>query len=336
MKRFISIQEFLDSFKFEKRLYSSTLRYLYNADYQNGLYIDKSPKSSGTNDLINLLLLYRIAKWATNGQKNPAAIEFYDEEPSLAFASFLKTLKKSNLFIGEESSIGLSEKVLLDKLHIYYDECGKTSIAPFANTIEFVSDNRISIHFTDLSNSGYAIPGQGMGKGKFLGIVVNDFTGSFQLELYNNVLNKKLYEPMDYRLYPEKIHEKPFAIVRCPFLENFKPLTFDDKNIIEINCPPYIKEYLGKSTVMDSYGQWNDDSKSVDYDTFTKEFNIKLIKPMFNPVEPSSIKVDESCIVTDEKEIERLEKESSSKEGRRQALKDVYGLIEHWDYEFLD
>ena len=73
-----------------------------------------------------------------------------------------------------------------------------------------------------------------------------------------------------------------------------------------------------------------------DYDTFTKGFNIKLIKPMFNPVEPSSFRADEDCIVTDEKEIERLEKESSSKEGRRQTLKNAYGLIEHWDYEFLD
>jgi len=336
MKRFISIQEFLESFKFEKQLYPNTLRYLYNADYQNGLYIDKSPRASGTNDLINLLLLYRIAKWVTNGQDKPAAIEFYDDNPSLAYSSFLKILEESSLFICEESPVSISEKVLLDKLHIYYNKCGKTSIATFSNTIEFFSNNRLSIHFTDLSTCGYAIPGQGIGKGKFLGIVVNDFTGSFKLELYNKVLDKKLYEPMNYRLYPEKIHEKPFAIVRCPFLENHKPLMFDDKNIIEINCQPYVKEYLGKTTVMDSYGQWNSDSKAVDYDTFTKDFNIKLIKPMFNPVEPSSVEVDEDCIVSAEKEIEKLEKEAASKEGRRQALKNVYGLIEHWDYEFLD
>ena len=154
--------------------------------------------------------------------------------------------------------------------------------------------------------------------------------------MYTDILDKKRYQPVDYRLYPEKIHEKPFAIVRCPDLEKRKPITFDDKSIIEINYPPYIKEYLHKSTVMDSYGQWNSDSKSVDYDTFTKDFNIKLIKSMFNPVEPSSFKADEACIAIDEKEIERLEKGASSKDGRRQALKYAYGLIEHWDYEFLD
>ena len=200
---------------------------------------------------------------------------------------------------------------------------------------DFKSTSEISVNFNDLSQFGYAVPGQtsGTGKGLFLGIVARDVDNE---KLYTDILDKKLYSPVDYRLYPEKIHEKPFAIVRCPDLEKRKPTAFDDKSIIEINYPPYIKEYLHKSTVMDSYGQWNSNIKAVDYDTFTEEFNIKLIKPMFNPVEPSSIRVGEDCIVTDEKEIEKLEKEASSKEGRRQTLKNAYGLIEHWDYEFLD
>lgn len=334
MKRFISIQEFLDSFDFKEALYPNTLRYLYNADYQNGLYIDKSPVNSGSNKLINLLLLYRIAKWVTSGSDVKAVIEFYDPNPDLAYSSLLKDLKSSSLFVESKKGSSINEMSLLDRLHVYYSIEDSILGLP-SKRLLFKSTSEISVNFSDLSQFGYAIPGQtsGTGKGLFLGVVARDIDNE---NLYTDILDKKRYQPVDYRLYPEKIHEKPFAIVRCPDLEKRKPITFDDKSIIEINYPPYIKEYLHKSTVMDSYGQWNSDSKSVDYDTFTKDFNIKLIKSMFNPVEPSSFKADEACIAIDEKEIERLEKGASSKDGRRQALKYAYGLIEHWDYEFLD
>ena len=120
MKRFISIQEFLDSFDFREALYPNTLRYLYNADYQNGLYIDKSPINSGSNKLINLLLLYRIAKWATCGSDVRAVIEFYDPNPDLACSSLLKDLKSSSLFVESKKGSSINEMVLLDKLHVYY------------------------------------------------------------------------------------------------------------------------------------------------------------------------------------------------------------------------
>lgn len=335
MKRFISIQEFLDSFDFKEALYPNTLRYLYNADYQNGLYIDKSPVNSGSNKLVNLLLLYRIAKWATCGSDVKAVIEFYDPNPDLACSSLLKDLKSSSLFVESKKGPSINEMALLDKLHVYYSIDDSFFLELPSKRLLFKSTSEITVNFSDLSQFGYAVPGQtsGTGKGLFLGVVARDIDKE---KLYTDILDKKLYPTVDYRLYPEKIHEKPFAIVRCPDLEKRKPITFDDKSIIEINYPPYIKEYLHKSTVMDSYGQWNSNFKAVDYDTFTEEFNIKLIKPMFNPVEPSSFRVDEDCIVTDEKEIEKLEKEASSKEGRRQTLKNAYGLIEHWDYEFLD
>lgn len=334
MKRFISIQEFLDSFDFKEALYPNTLRYLYNADYQNGLYIDKSPTNSGSNKLVNLLLLYRIAKWATSGSDVKAVIEFYDPNPGFAYSSLLKDLKSSSLFVESKKGSSINEMSLLDRLHVYYSIEDSILRLP-SKKLLFKSTSEVSINFSDLKQCGYAIPGQtsGTGKGLFLGVVARDIDKE---NLYTDILDKKRYQPVDYRMYPEKIHEKPFAIVRCPNLEKRKPITFDDKSIIEINYPPYIKEYLHKSTVMDSYGQWNSDSKSVDYNTFTEGFNIKFTKPMFNPVEPSSFRVDVDCIVTDEKEIERLEKEASSKDGRRQALKDNYGLIEHWDYEFLD
>lgn len=87
---------------------------------------------------------------------------------------------------------------------------------------------------------------------------------------------------------------------------------------------------------MDSYSQSESTINIPDYNTFTVMYNIRLNKPIFNPVEPSSVEADETCIVTDKKEIKKLEKESTSKEGRRQALRDIYGLTEHWDYEFLD
>lgn len=334
MKRFISIQEFLDSFDFREALYPNTLRYLYNADYQNGLYIDKSPINSGSNKLINLLLLYRIAKWATCGSDVRAVIEFYDPNPDLACSSLLKDLKLSSLFVESKKGSSINEMVLLDKLHVYYS-IEDSFLERSSKRLLFKSTSEITVSFSDLSHVGHAVPGQtsGTGKGMFLGIVARDIDNE---KLYKDILDKKLYPPVEYRLYPEKIHEKPFAIVRCPDIEKQKPITFDDKSIIEINYPPFIKEYSSKSTVMDSFGQWNSDTKSVDYDTFTKGFNIKLNRPMLNPVGPSSVKIDEAIIVTDKKEIERLEKESSSKEGRRQSLKNVYGLIEHWDYEFLD
>lgn len=87
---------------------------------------------------------------------------------------------------------------------------------------------------------------------------------------------------------------------------------------------------------MDSYSQSESTINIPDYNTFTVMYNIRLNKPIFNIVEPSSVEADETCIVTDKKEIKKLEKESTSKEGRRQALRDIYGLTEHWDYEFLD
>lgn len=338
MKRFISIQEFLDSFKFNEPLYPNTLRYLYNADYQNGLYIDKSPANSGSNKLVNLLLLYRIAKWATCGSDVKTVIEFYDPNPDLAYSSLLKDLKSSSLFVESKKGSSINEMALLDRFHVYYliedSILASSKRLIFKSTSETSVNSEISVNFNDLSQFGYAVPGQkiGISKGLFLGIVARDVDNE---KLYTDILNKKLYESMDYRLYPEKIHEKPFAIVRCPFLENFKPLTFDDKNIIEINCPPYVKEYLGKSTVMDSYGQWDEEKKAEDFDVFLHEYKIKFIKPYHCPVEPSSISI-EDCDVISGPEADKIYEESQTKNSRREALKRFYGLVEHWDYEFID
>lgn len=334
MKRFISIQEFLDSFKFNEPLYPNTLRYLYNADYQNGLYIDKSPRGSGTSKLINLLVLYRIAKWVTNGDDTPAALEFYDASSTLATKSFLEDLKSSSLFIEENNKSLLKEKVLLDKLHIYY-VCS-SNMSGDGGYIEFYSDNKVSISFVSLATCGFATPGQPIGKGKFLGIVVKEFHDPKRKEIYKAILDKKLYsQEMDYRLYPEMIHKKPFAIVCCPKLEEYKPINFDNINTIEINCPPNVKEYEGKTTVMDSYGQWDEEKKAEDFDVFLHEYKIKFTKPYHCPVEPSSISI-EDCAVISGPEVDKIYEESQTKGSRRETLKRCYGLVEHWDYEFID
>ncbi len=95
----ISITEFINSFgEVKNSLFQNTLKYLYNADSQNGLYVFKSPLGSGKSVLRNLLLFYRISKLTTNPSSEYYAIDFFDENISLAQNSILDFLNHSNLF----------------------------------------------------------------------------------------------------------------------------------------------------------------------------------------------------------------------------------------------
>ena len=162
MQRNISITEFINSFEEVKNsLFQNTLKYLYNADSQNGLYIFKAQLGSGKSLLRNLLLLYRISKLATIPSSEYYAIDFFDENISLAQNGILEFLEYSNLFIKCDNETSVLENSEMDKMHIYYSFRNR-NIIQFGKNV-FLRFRKIKdifqIEEADIGDSHYGLDG---------------------------------------------------------------------------------------------------------------------------------------------------------------------------------
>lgn len=255
MTRNISIQEFINSLdEAGFSLFPNTLRYLYNADFQNGLYIDKSPTGGGSTVLNNLLILYRIAKYLTFGaeERENGYISIFDDHPDLAYPTFLRLLQSNLLFT--ESAVP-EEDALLDQKHIYY----KTNTK---DLIRFCfSKNSVRVFFKNIRTTAKIdLPGTRVVSTEdfikfFLGVMVTSTSAEINVQekivdWFDDVLNAGAFKHKNLRLNPFENAKIPFVILSKETMmtvsEKLTPVEFNGRDVIEINDLPFAKDFRGR------------------------------------------------------------------------------------------
>ena len=331
MQRNISITEFINSLgEVKNSLFQNTLKYLYNADSQNGLYIFKAQLGSGKSLLRNLLLLYRISKLATIPSSEYYAIDFFDENISLAQNGILEFLEYSNLFIKCDNENTVLENSEMDKMHVYY--CSKNrNIIQFGKNV-FLRFRKIKdifqIEETDIGDSHYGLDGDSRlfctdllldrVSIKLKGIVINTYSSEFLPNvdfIFKKIVKEKKYKH-EMNIDPIQISLKPFAMLDVS-PEILKEL---DSNLIEFN---------GYDTILVGSPQKDFNEKkvinivNVNVKDILSHFGYTLKKDVFPINADFSDKVEAflKALVTEKNE-----------KALKENLADVFGLVENWDY----
>lgn len=273
MTRNISIAEFLSALRTKDypcedensipSLYSNTLRYLYSADFQNGLYIDKSPTGSGSSTLIQLLTLYRIAKYLTfDSSEDTGFVAIYDSAPQLFFSTLESLLKCHRLFASTQDPQTDSE---MDRKHIYWKDSGKFSSSSirltfwfdgrkfevFLDKLDGLFTGRMEIAGASYKRSGSALSGLGR---HCLGVIVNLSLVAMDKDeatkkiiadqvkgWYTNTLTEGKFKHGNLRLNPIAAVRQPFTIISKETLMTcgLQSVEFDNDCVIEINDLPF-------------------------------------------------------------------------------------------------
>ena len=314
MNRNLSITEFINSFTLGKTLYPNTLKYLYSADSQNGLYVCKAPKNSGTNTFINLLTLYRIANLvidptASNFGAAPLTYHIYWHtwQASLAMKAIKDFLEQSTLF-AKTSSEDLHSRSVLDKLHIYY--CYED-----VNVISFA---RVKLIFTNLmepyplgkvfETSAYKCQGivYELYEG---GSPINEVNDPFY-DWFEKLLGDKVYTHPDFRLSKSLNSKTPFCIINSSKIFKWAPLEFNNIDTIEFTAPPFCKD-------LDS--QCNELETSSEVYAYLKCRNLEC-----RNLETGGTKTDKKTTLCPPK--------FELNENCEEVLRDEFGLYKDWDY----
>jgi hypothetical protein len=331
MQRNISITEFINSLgEVKDSLFQNTLKYLYNADSQNGLYIFKSRLGSGKSLLRNLLLLYRISKLTTIPSSEYYAIDFFDENISLAQNGILEFLEYSNLFIKCDNETSVLENSEMDKMHIYY--CSKNrNLIQFGKNVflRFRKIKEVSqIEEADVGDSHYGLDGDSRlfctdllvdrVSIKLKGIVINAYSPEFLPNV--DFIFKKIVEEKKYKhemsIDPIQISLNPFAMIDVS-PEILKEL---NSNLIEFNEYDTI---LVESPQRDFNEKKVLNIENVSLRSILSRFGYTLKKDVFPITSNFSDKV---------KALENALVSEKNEETLKEILADVFGLVENWDY----
>jgi hypothetical protein len=331
MQRNISITEFINSLgEVKDSLFQNTLKYLYNADSQSGLYIFKAQLGSGKSLLRNLLLLYRISKLATIPSSEFYAIDFFDENISLAQNGILEFLEYSNLFIKCDNETSVLENSEMDKMHIYY--CSKNrNLIQFGKNV-FLRFRKIKdifqIEEADIGDSHYGLDGDSRlfitdllvdrVSIKLKGIVINTYSPEFLPNV--DFIFKKIVEEKKYKhernVDPIQISLNPFAMLDVG-PEILKEL---NSNLIEFNEYDTI---LVESPQRDFNEKKVLNIENVSLRSILSRFGYTLKKDVFPITSNFSDKV---------KALENALVSEKNEETLKEILADVFGLVENWDY----
>ena len=332
MQRNISITEFINSLSEVKdSLFQNTLKYLYNADSQNGLYIFKSRLGSGKSLLRNWLLLYRISKLATIPSSEYYAIDFFDENISLAQNVILEFLEYSNLFIKCDNETSVLENSEMDKMHIYYHFSENKNIIQFGKNV-FLRFRKIKDIFqikeAEIGDSHYGLDGDSRlfitdlffdkVSIKLKGIVINAYSPEFLPNvdfIFKKIIKEKKYKH-EMSIDPIQISLNPFAMLDVG-PEILKEL---DSNLVEFNDYDTI---LVESPQRDFNEKKIINIETVNVKDILSHFGYTLKKEV-SPIAANfsdKIKAFEKALVSEKNEIKLKE-----------ILTDVFGLVENWDY----
>jgi len=332
MQRNISITEFINSFEEVKNsLFQNTLKYLYNADSQNGLYIFKAQLGSGKSLLRNLLLLYRISKLATIPSSEYYTIDFFDENISLAQNGILEFLEYSNLFIKCNNENAVLENSEMDKMHIYYHFSENKNIIQFGKNV-FLRFRKIKdvfqIEKADIGNSHYGLDGDSRlfctdllfdrVSIKLKGIVINAYSPEFLPNvdfIFKKIIKEKKYKH-EMSIDPIQISLNPFVMLDVG-PEILKEL---NSNLIEFN------EY--DTILVESPQKDFNEKKVINIETV----NVKDILSHFG----YTLKKEVSPITANFSDKIKAFSKALVSEKNEKALKenlaDIFGLVENWDY----
>ena len=332
MQRNISITEFINSLgEVKDSLFQNTLKYLYNADSQNGLYIFKAQLGSGKSLLRNLLLLYRISKLATIPSSEFYAIDFFDENINLAQNGILEFLGYSNLFIKCDNEISVLEKSEMDKMHIYYSGRNR-NIIQFGKNV-FLRFRKIKdifqIEEADTGGSHYSLDGDSRlfradllldrVSIKLKGIVINVNSPEFLPNvdfIFKKIVKEKKYQH-GMSISPIQISLNPFAMldVSAGILKGLDSnlVEFNDYDTILVESPQ--RDFNEKKVINIETVNVKDILSRFGY-TLKKDVSPIVVKPL-----NEKIKDFEKALVTEKNE-----------EALKEILADVFGLVESWDY----
>lgn len=245
MSRNLTIKEFVNSFAGKDSFFSNTLKYLYNADNQNGLYICKGPDLSGFNHLVRLLTLYRLARLIFNpcseevintsfSNSDPITnIIWYTDNVKEAFNAFMDTLKSSSLFLEESTAVKLHDSSILDKIHIYYNVAG----------MGMLHFDGVDVTFTNKPNPDY-LDGH-----HYFGLIYErasycETLNKPEVKIFNDwfddLLTKDFYKnAKTYKLNTFRNDLVPFCIINSRTIFQHEPIEFNDINRIEVTAPSY-------------------------------------------------------------------------------------------------
>lgn len=332
MQRNISITEFINSLgEVKNSLFQNTLKYLYNADSQNGLYIFKAQLGTGKSLLRNLLLLYRISKLATIPSSEYYAIDFFDENISLAQNGILEFLEYSNLFIKCDNENAVLENSEMDKMHIYYCFSENKNIIQFGKNV-FLRFRKIKdilqIKEAEIGNSHYGLDGYphlfltdlffDKVSIKLKGIVINVYSPEFLPNvdfIFKKIIKEKKYKH-EISIDPIQISLKPFAMldVSSGILKELDPnlIEFNDYDTILVESPQ--RDFNEKKVL---------NIENVNVKSILSRFGYTLKKDV-SPIDANfsdKIKAFEKVLVSEKNE-----------KALKEILTDVFGLVENWDY----
>lgn len=339
MQRNISITEFINSLgEVKNSLFQNTLKYLYNADSQNGLYIFKAQLGSGKSLLRNLLLLYRIAKLTTIPSSEFYAIDFFDENISLAQNGILEFLEYSNLFIKCDNETSVLENSEMDKMHIYYCFSENKNIIQFGKNVflRFRKIKEVSqIEEADIGNSHYGLDGDSHlfrsdpffsnNSIKLKGIVINAYSPEFLPDV--DFIFKKIVEEKKYKheksmsINPIQTSLNPFAMLDVSS-EILKELDF---NLVEFNEYDTI---LVESPQRDFNEKIALNIEILDVEHLLSRFGYTLKKSVPLLAVNSLSSKERTKVKTFEKALVSEKNEKALKE----ILSDAFGLVENLDY----
>ena len=307
MVRNLSPKEFIDSFT-QKNFYSNTLKYLYNADSQNGLYICKAPDNSGTNTFIYLLTLYRIANLTIcpyrSGITNHAII-WHSWQPNLVFKALKELMENSSLFIEAKTVEELKSNSDLDKLHIYYYPCRN---AFRFDGVELTIASRMQMDPLGKEENGVSTPLY-----KVMGIIYELYEGAAPAaeredpfyEDFDKLIKGGAYKHPDYRLDKWSNAYTPFCIINSSKVFKCEPVEFNNIDTIEFTAAPFNSMLekqcngLAASSVLCDY---LNKTKQEMYNSLSDSI---LLPPEFGPLKG---------------------------EDTEDILREVLGLYKGWDY----
>ena len=307
MVRNLSPKEFIDSFT-QKNFYSNTLKYLYNADSQNGLYICKAPDNSGTNTFIYLLTLYRIANLTICPYKSGItnhAIIWHSWQPNLVFKALRELMENSSLFIEAKTVEELKSNSDLDKLHIYYYPCGN---AFRFDGVELTIASRMQMDPLGKEENGVSTPLY-----KVMGIIYELYEGAAPAaeredpfyEDFDKLIKGGAYKHPDYRLDKWSNAYTPFCIINSSKVFKCEPVEFNNIDTIEFTAAPFNSMLekqcngLAASSVLCDY---LNKTKQEMYNSLSDSI---LLPPEFGPLKG---------------------------EDTEDILREVLGLYKGWDY----
>lgn len=307
MIRNLSPKEFVDSFT-QKNFYSNTLKYLYNADSQNGLYICKAPDNSGTNTFIYLLTLYRIANLTIcpcrSGITNHAII-WHSWQPNLVFKALKELMENSSLFIETKTIEELKSNSDLDKLHIYYYPCGNGFRF---DGVELTIASRMKMDTLGKEDEGVTTPLY-----KVMGIIYELYEGAAPMaekedpfyEDFGKLVKEGAYKHPDYRLDKWSNAYTPFCIINSSKVFKCEPVEFNNIDTIEFTAAPFNSMLEKQCNGLAASSVLCDYLKKTKQEMYNSLSDSILLPPEFGPLKGDDVE---------------------------DILREVLGLYKGWDY----